>query len=105
MQEPVAPDGKVNKSSLDRRLEIDDLALIDVASVTLEARPLDVQLLKNPVLHDRDPALLGLEYVYQHFFLHAVVFLTLSRWLLFGLGASTLLGDDGIGSSTKACEA
>ena len=47
----------------------------------LQAGPL---LLEDAVFDDGDAALLGLEHVDQHFFLHAVVFLTLSRLALVG---------------------
>jgi hypothetical protein len=79
VQETVAADGEVDEGSLDRRLEIDDLALVDVAGVALVAGALDVQLLKDAILDDGDAAFLGLEHIDQHFFLHAGVFLTHAR--------------------------
>ena len=81
VQEPVAADREVDERGLDGRLEVDDLPLIDVARVAFEARPFDVQLLEDTVLDDRDAALLGLEHVDQHFFLHAVGFRDLRRVL------------------------
>ena len=74
MQEAVAADRKVDERGLDGRLEVDDPALVDVARIALVAGSLDVKLLENAVLDDRDPAFLGLEHVDQHFFLHAVSF-------------------------------
>jgi hypothetical protein len=85
VEKPIAADGEVDKRGLDRGLEIDDLALVDVPGVALEARPFHVQLFENAVFHDGDPALLRLEDIDQHFFLHAGVFLTLSRLTLVGL--------------------
>ena len=74
MQEPIAADRKVDKRGLDRRFEVDDPALVDVARIALVACSLNVKLFKDAVLDDRDPAFLGLEHVDQHFFLHAVSF-------------------------------
>jgi hypothetical protein len=78
MQEAVASHGKVDKRRLDRRLKIDDLSLVNVACITLETRSFDVKLLENAVFDDGDPALLRLEHVDEHLFLHAGVFLTRS---------------------------
>ena len=74
MQESVPADREVDERGLDRRLEIDDLALINVAGIALVAGALDVQLLEDPVFDDRDAAFLRLEDVDQHFFFHAVSF-------------------------------
>jgi hypothetical protein len=74
VEEPVAAHREVDERRLDGRLEINDLALVDVAGVTLVARPLDVELFEDPVLDDGDTAFLGLEDVDQHFFFHAVSF-------------------------------
>ena len=80
VEEAVAADREVDERGLDRRLEVDDLALVDVPGVALVAGPFDVQLLEDAVFDDGDPAFLGLEHVDQHFFLHAGVFLTLFGW-------------------------
>jgi hypothetical protein len=74
MEEAVAADREIHESGLDRRLEIDNFSLVDIASVALVARSLDIQLLADAVLDDRDPAFLGLEDIDQHFFFHAVSF-------------------------------
>ena len=85
VEEAVAADREVDERGLDGRLEVDDLALVDVAGIALVAGPLDVKLLEDAVLDDGDAAFLGLEHVDQHFFLHAVVFLTGRRSaLVFG---------------------
>ena len=84
VQEAIAADGEIDERGLDRRLEIDDLALVDVTGVALVAGALDVQLLKDAILDDGDTAFLGLEHVDQHFFLHAGVFLTQAVLASFG---------------------
>jgi hypothetical protein len=78
VQEAVAPDREVDERGLDRRLEVDDLPLVDVPGIALVAGALDVQLLEDAIFDDGDPAFLGLEHVDQHFFLHASIFLTQS---------------------------
>ena len=60
VQEAVAADREVDERGLDRRLEVDDPSLVDVAGVALVAGALDVKLLENAVLDDGDPAFLGL---------------------------------------------
>jgi hypothetical protein len=72
VEEAVPADREVDERGLDRRLEVDDPPLVDVPGVALVTGPLDVKLLQDAVLDDGDPALLGLEHVDQHFFLHAV---------------------------------
>ncbi|MDG3008037.1 hypothetical protein PZE19_30095 [Paludisphaera sp. Pla2] len=72
MEEAVAADREVDERGLDGRLQVDDLALVDVAGVALVARAFDVELFQDAVLDDGDPALLRLEHVDQHFFLHAL---------------------------------
>ena len=74
MEEAVAADREVDERGLDRRLEVDDLPLVDIARVALVAGAFDVQLFEDAVFDDRDPAFLGLEDVDQHFFFHAVSF-------------------------------
>jgi hypothetical protein len=74
MQEAVAADREIDEGGLDGRFEIDDLTLIDIPGVALVAGPLDVQLLEDAVLDDRDAALLRLQDIDQHFFFHAVSF-------------------------------
>src|SRR5205085_8064538 len=71
VQEAVAADAEDDERRLDARLDVDDAALVDVADVALVAGPLDVELLQHGVLQDGDAALLGLQHVDQHFFLHA----------------------------------
>ena len=70
VQEAVAADAEVHERGLDARLDVDDPALVDVADVALLAGPLDVEFFQHAVLDDGDPALLRLEDVDQHFFLH-----------------------------------
>jgi hypothetical protein len=72
VEEAVAADREVDERGLDGRLEVDDFPFVNVPGVALVAGPLDVKLLQDAVLDDGDSALLGLEHVDQHFFLHAV---------------------------------
>src|SRR5262249_39082336 len=72
VQEAIAAHAEIDERRLDARLDVDNAALVDVADVALVAGPLDVQLLQDAVLDDGDAALLGLEHVDQHFFLHEV---------------------------------
>jgi hypothetical protein len=74
MKETVAADREIDEGGLYRRFEIDDLSLVDVPGVALVAGALDVQLFEDAVLDDRDPALLGLQDIDQHFFFHAASF-------------------------------
>jgi hypothetical protein len=71
VEEPVAADRKINERRLDGGFQVNNPALVNVAGVAFQAGALDVKLLKDAVLDDRDAALLGLEHVDQHFFLHA----------------------------------
>lgn len=75
VEESITTDREVNKRGLDGRFEIHDLTFVDVACVAFQACTFDVELLKNAVLDNCDSAFLGLQYVDQHFFLHADVFL------------------------------
>ena len=75
VKEAVAADREIDERGLNGRFEVDDLAFINIAGIALVAGPFDVQLLQDAVFDDGDPALLGLEHVDEHFFLHAVVFL------------------------------
>ena len=72
VQKAVAADAEIDERRLDARLEVDDLALVDVADVIVLAGALDVQLFQHAVLNDRDPAFLRLRDVDQHFLLHSV---------------------------------
>jgi hypothetical protein len=74
MEEAVAADRKVDERGLDRRLEVDDLPLVDIARVTFVTGAFDVQLFEDAVFNNRDTAFLGLKNVDQHFFFHAVSF-------------------------------
>ena len=60
VQKAVAADAEVDERRLDARLQVDDLALVDVADVVVLAGPLDVQLFQHAVFDDRDPALFRL---------------------------------------------
>jgi hypothetical protein len=84
VQETIAADGEIDERGLDCRLEIDNLAFVDVTGVALVAGALDVQFLKDAILDDGDTAFLGLEHVDQHFFLHTSVFLTQAVLVSFG---------------------
>jgi hypothetical protein len=79
VEEAVAPHREVDERRLDGRLDVDDLALVNIARVALVTRSLHVQLLENAVLDDGDAAFFGLEHIDQHFFLHAVSFRDLRR--------------------------
>src|SRR5262249_21237090 len=70
VQKAVAADAEIDERRLDGRLDVDDAALVDVADVALVAGALDVQLFEHAVLEDGDAALLRLEDVDEHFFLH-----------------------------------
>jgi hypothetical protein len=74
VEKAITADGEVDKRGLDRGLDIDDFAFVDVTGVTLVAGALDVEFLKEAVFDDCDSALLGLEHINQHFLLHAVSF-------------------------------
>ncbi len=74
VQKAVAADAKVDKGGLNAGLEVDHLALVDVADVIVLAGSFDVQLFEDGVLDNRDPTLLGLRDVDQHFLLHCVAF-------------------------------
>jgi hypothetical protein len=74
VQEAVAADREINEGRLDRRLEVDDPALVNIARVALMAGALHIKLLEDAVLDDGDPTFLGLEHIDEHFFLHAVSF-------------------------------
>ena len=80
VQEPVAADAEVHERGLDARLDVDDPALVDVPDVALLAGPLDVEFFQHAVLDDRDPALLRLEDVDQHFFLHRITLCRVMAW-------------------------
>jgi hypothetical protein len=71
MEKAVSADRKVDKGGLDRRLKVDDSALVDVARVALVAGSLHVKFFENAVLNDGDSAFFGLKNIDQHFFLHA----------------------------------
>jgi len=71
VEKAVASDGEIDESGLNRRLEVDNSALIDVTRVTLVAGSFYIQLFEGAILDDRDAAFLGLEHIDQHFFLHA----------------------------------
>src|SRR5205085_361920 len=81
VQEAVAADAEVHERRLDARLDVDDAALVDVAHVALVAGPLHVQLFQDAVFDDGDAALLRLEDVNQHLFLHVY-----PLWLQDGAG-------------------
>ena len=46
MQKPVAPQAKIDERRLDRRLDVGDSALVDIADVRSGAGPLHVKLLE-----------------------------------------------------------
>jgi hypothetical protein len=78
VQEAIPAYREVHERGLDRRLEVDDLSLVDIAGVAFVAGPLDVELFEDAVFDDGDATFLGLEHVDEHFLLHAGVFLSLS---------------------------
>jgi hypothetical protein len=79
VEKTIAPDRKIDERSLNRRFEIDDLAVVDVARIAFMASALHVKLFENAVLDDSDPAFLGLKHVDEHFFLHAGTFREMRR--------------------------
>ena len=74
VQEAVAADAEIDERRLDAGLEIDDLALIDIADVIVLAGAFNVELFENSVLDNRNPAFLGLRHVDEHLLLHSVAF-------------------------------
>jgi hypothetical protein len=74
MEKSISTNREVDERGLNCRLEIDNLPLVDIARIALVAGPLDVQFLEDAVLDDGNPAFLGLKYIDQHFFFHAVSF-------------------------------
>ena len=75
VQEAVAADAEIDERRLDARLQVDDLALVDVADEIALAGALDVELFEHAVFNDRDPAFLRLRDVDQHFLFHSGFFL------------------------------
>jgi hypothetical protein len=75
VQKPVATHAEVDERGLDARLQVDDLAFVNVADVVVLATPLDVQLFQNSVFADGNPALFRLRDVNQHLLLHGNSFL------------------------------
>jgi hypothetical protein len=71
VEEAVAADAEVDERRLDRRLDVDDLALIDVADVPFVGVAFDVEFFQHAVFEDRDARFLRLQDVDEHFFLHA----------------------------------
>jgi hypothetical protein len=79
VEKAIAADREVDEGRLDGRLDVDDLALVNVARIALVAGAFHIQLLENTVLHNGNAAFFGLEHIDQHFFLHAVSFYDLRR--------------------------
>ena len=69
-KKPLRPTPKSTNAAWMLGSMIDDFSLVDVADVVVLAGALDVELFQHAVLHDRDPAFLGLRDVDQHFLLH-----------------------------------
>gem|GEM_PF-6511071 len=84
VQKAVAADREINERGLNRRFEIHDLSLVDIAGIAFVAGALNIKLFKDAVLDNRDAAFLGLEHVDQHFFLHTTIFLTQSKSVVVG---------------------
>ena len=70
MKKAIAADTKVNEGRLDARLEIDDASLINVSDKVIRTGALDIQLLEQSVLDNRNPTFFGLRDVNQHLFFH-----------------------------------
>ena len=79
VEKAVTADREVDEPGLDCRLEVDDPTFVDVARVALVACSFHVKFFENAVFNNGDPAFLGLKYIDQHFFLHAVSFRDCSR--------------------------
>ena len=77
VKEPVTANTEVNKSGLNTGLNVDDLALVNIANKIFGTTSLDVEFFQNPVLNDRNPAFFRLQHVDQHFFFHNSAFV---RW-------------------------
>ncbi len=60
MQKSVATDSKVDERRLDARLEVDDLAFVNVTDVIVLATALDVELFELAIFNNRNPAFLRL---------------------------------------------
>jgi hypothetical protein len=63
MEEAVAADAEIDKGSLDARFDIHDSAFVDIADVTFVTGAFNIQFLENAILHNGNPAFLGLQYV------------------------------------------
>jgi hypothetical protein len=72
MEEAIASNPEVHERCLYTGFDINDTALVNIPDVAFLAGAFDVQLFKDSILHDRDAAFLGLEYVDKHLFLHAI---------------------------------
>ena len=73
MQKSVAAQPEVDERRLDRRLDVGDAALVDIADVSRGAGPLHVKLFEHAVFQEGDSAFLALGDVDQHFFCHCAV--------------------------------
>jgi hypothetical protein len=66
VEEAVGPAAERDECRADRRLDVDDPALVDVAEVGLAAGDLDVKFSQDAILHHRDPGFLRIGGVDQH---------------------------------------
>ena len=71
----IAANAKVDEGGLNTRLEIYDPSFVNIANVIVLAGAFDVQFFQNVVLNNRDPTLLGLSDIDEHFLLHVGPFL------------------------------
>jgi hypothetical protein len=70
VQKPVATDAEVHEGGLDRRLDVDDASLVDIADVTFLASPFDIEFFEDTIFQNGDSAFLGLEDIDEHLFFH-----------------------------------
>jgi hypothetical protein len=70
VQKPIPADTKIDERRLDARLQIDDPTPVDVSYKVVLAGSFGIQFLQNSIFQYRDPTLLGLRHIDQHFFFH-----------------------------------
>lgn len=74
VQEAVASDAEIDECGLNARLDVDDLAFVNIADVTFLTRPFDVKFFEDSIFENGDSAFLRLEDVDKHFLLHKLSF-------------------------------
>jgi hypothetical protein len=70
VKEAIAPNSKIDKCRLDTWLDINNPTFVDISYPIVLAGALGVEFFENTVFQQRDPALLGLGDIDQHFLFH-----------------------------------